>query len=72
MPIALTEAKDNRTDATAQADFLADFGAEMLAGRVTTDGLRLTLALGRVIHLRPSATPRSCGSMPRRRRGWKH
>lgn len=38
----------------AQAGFLADFGMEQLAGIDSTDGLRLMLASGRIIHLRPS------------------
>jgi len=38
----------------AQAGFLADFGDETLTGIDRTDGLRLTLASGRIIHLRPS------------------
>ncbi|MBN8291144.1 phosphomannomutase [Rhodobacter sp. NTK016B] len=42
------------TDAAAQAGFLAEFGDESLAGTDTTDGLRLTLASGRIVHLRPS------------------
>ena len=42
------------TDAAAQAGFLAAFGDESLAGADTTDGLRLTLASGRIVHLRPS------------------
>ena len=42
------------TDASAQAGFLAEFGDESLAGTDTTDGLRLMLASGRIIHLRPS------------------
>lgn len=42
------------TDPVAQAGFLADFGAETLVGTDTTDGLRLTLASGRILHLRPS------------------
>lgn len=43
-----------RDDVAAQADFLADFGDATLAGTDTTDGLRLTLSSGRIIHLRPS------------------
>lgn len=43
-----------RGNAAAQADFLADFGDETLADTDTTDGLRLTLSSGRIIHLRPS------------------
>ena len=36
------------------ADFLSDLGAGELAATDTTDGLRLTLASGRIVHLRPS------------------
>ena len=43
-----------RDDAAAQAAFLKDFGEEMLASTDITDGLRLTLRSGRIIHLRPS------------------
>lgn len=42
------------SDADARADLLAGFGAETLVSTDTTDGLRLTLASGRIVHLRPS------------------
>jgi len=41
------------TDAAARTDFLTPFGAEARA-QDTTDGLRLTLRDGRIVHLRPS------------------
>lgn len=43
-----------RYDAGAKANFLSAFGDEALAGTDTTDGLRLTLTSGRILHLRPS------------------
>lgn len=42
------------TDRDALAGFLADFGTDTLISTDTTDGLRLTLASGRILHLRPS------------------
>lgn len=33
---------------------MGEFGDETLVGTDTTDGLRLTLSSGRIIHLRPS------------------
>jgi phosphomannomutase len=41
-------------DHSAQDRFLAGFGQNTLSGTDTTDGLRLTLSSGRIIHLRPS------------------
>lgn len=43
-----------RNDAAAREAFLADFGVDTATGIDTTDGLRLTLSSGRIIHLRPS------------------
>jgi len=43
-----------RDDPSAQAAFLADFGDDRVVAADTTDGLRLTLSSGRIIHLRPS------------------
>ena len=41
-------------DAGAKARFLAAFGADTIAATDLTDGLRLTLTSGRILHLRPS------------------
>ena len=41
------------TDASARRDFTAPFGADVTATD-TTDGLRMTLVDGRILHLRPS------------------
>jgi len=41
-------------DRSARDRFLAGFGQDRLSGTDTTDGLRLTLSSGRIIHLRPS------------------
>lgn len=41
-------------DPDARARFVACFGADTVAAMDLTDGLRLTLASGRILHLRPS------------------
>lgn len=43
-----------RDNPGAQAGFLSELGYETPEGTDTTDGLRLTLSSGRIIHLRPS------------------
>ncbi|MFN4058673.1 MAG: phosphomannomutase [Roseinatronobacter sp.] len=42
------------TDSAARTQFLAALGAGAATGQDLTDGLRLTLATGRILHLRPS------------------